>query len=375
MTEELKQRIAAVCEEVQPQLREIRDKMHAHPEIGGTEEFASGMLIEALRAAGFSVETDYAGYPYAFRGEFVFTEDGPTVGLFMEYDALPEMGHACGHNIICTPSLGAAVALAAQKGSELRGKLVVYGTPGEENLCTKALLVNDGYLRELDAALMAHPYPRTVIGSRTYALEALKIEFFGRASHAGAAPEKGINALDSAVDCYRAIRDMSARYPMANIHGIIENGGERASVIPGYSSLVYFTRAWEDDVLRQIRSEIETIAQEAADTYGCGVKVWNHEPPNRAMKNDQVLSGIFEKYWREVAPEDEISHEDLTGSTDMADVSWVVPSIHPWVSLECPDAELHNERFGEAVISEKGDRYLQRVTKALAWTAGTVLLS
>ena len=288
------ERIAAAVARALPQLEALRDELYRHPEIGGEETFASSRLTEVLEENGFQVTREYGGIPHAFRAAASAPVSGPTVALFAEYDALPDLGHACGHNLICTAALGAALALR-EVLPDLRGMVVVFGTPGEENLCTKTLLAERGLLDEADAAMMVHPNPVTCASGRTRAVESLQVEFFGRSAHAGTGDRQGINALDAAVACYQKIQAEKTRYPDTNVHGILNDGGQKASVIPGYSSLKYLTRAWDMEGLRALRAMVERCAAAAAAETGCTYRIHNNEATNRPMRTNQTLSQVFNR--------------------------------------------------------------------------------
>ena len=371
MNQRVKERIAAAVDRALPQLKALRDELYRHPEIGGEEAFASSRLTEVLAENGFQVSWEYGGIPHAFRAAVSAPAPGPTVALFAEYDALPELGHACGHNLICAAALGAALALRAVL-EELRGTVVVFGTPGEENLCTKTTFAERGLLDEADAAMMVHPNPVTCASGRTRAVESLQVEFFGRSAHAGTGDQQGINALDAAVACYQRIQTEKARCPDTNVHGILNDGGQKASVIPGYSSLKYLTRAWDMEGLRALRTMVERCAAAAAAETGCTYRIHNNEATNRPMLTNERLSQVFNRYLLSFG-ESELLHQDVTGSTDMGDVSWRIPAIHPWVGLHCPEIPLHTEAFAEKTLSPEADAFLSRCSGAMACTAAEIL--
>ena len=371
MNQRVNERIAAAVDQALPLLKALRDDLYRHPEIGGEETFAASRLTEVLTANGFQVTRAYGGIPHAFRAARSAREPGPTVALFAEYDALPDLGHACGHNLICTAALGAALALGAVL-PDLRGTVVVFGTPGEENLCTKTTLAERSLLDEADAAMMVHPNPVTCGSGRTRAVESLQVEFFGRSAHAGTGDRLGINALDAAVACYQMIQTEKIRYPDTNVHGVLNDGGQKASVIPGYSSLKYLTRAWDMEGLRSLRTMVERCAAAAAAQTGCTFRIHNNEATNRPMLTNQTLSQVFNRHLL-AAGEPEILHQDVTGSTDMGDVSWRIPAIHPWVGLHCPEIPLHTEAFAEKTLSPEADAFLSRCGRALACTAAEIL--
>ena len=220
--------------------------------------------------------------------------------------------------------------------------------------------------------MMVHPNPVTCASGRTRAVESLQVEFFGRSAHAGTGDRQGINALDAAVACYQKIQAEKTRYPDTNVHGILNDGGQKASVIPGYSSLKYLTRAWDMEGLRTLRAMVERCAAAAAAETGCTYRIHNNEATNRPMRTNQTLSQVFNRYLR-ACGEPEILRQDVTGSTDMGDVSWRVPAIHPWVGLSCPDIPLHTEAFAERTLSPEADGFLSRCSRAMASTAAEIL--
>ena len=259
--------VFSAIDHVLPELWEIAVSLYENPEIGGEEEKSSTLLVQSLENHGFAVTRDYFGIQHAFRAVFDSGKPGASIGIFAEYDALPEIGHGCCHNLICTSALAAAYGLQSVL-TETGGKIIVYGTPGEENLQTKTIMAPLGAFHEADVAMMMHPDGVSASSGRTRAIESLQIEFFGKTSHAGSAPELGINALDAAVLCYQMISQQKSYYPDTNVHGIIDQGGTKASVIPDYTCLKYLTRAWDMDTLKKLRTMVENCAEAAAKATG-----------------------------------------------------------------------------------------------------------
>lgn len=350
-----------------PELLAIRDRLYREPEIGGTEKTASELLIQKLERGKFTVERNYFDVPYAFKAVCSSGKPGAVIGIFAEYDALPDVGHGCGHNLIAATSLGTALALSEVVG-ETGGAVIVYGTPGEENLQTKTPLTAAGAFDEADVAFMVHPSPITYSSGKTLAIESLQIEFFGESAHAGVSPEKGRNALDAAVQCYHGIHFEKQYYKDTNVYGVINEGGKKASVIPDYASLCFLNRAWSMEELAALRKMVEKCAESAAIMTGCTFKVSNNEQTNQAMLSNRHIADIFDKNLTRLG-EKKILKENVKGSTDMADVSWRIPSIHPWVGLDCPDVALHSREFADRTISAYGDVFLEKCCKALAATA------
>lgn len=367
----MKNIINNAIEESLNEIKDIRDLLYENPEIGGEEEKSSKLLVDFLRKNSFEVEEDYYNFKYAFRGVYDSNKEGSTIGLFAEYDALPEIGHGCGHNLISTTTLAAAIGIKSII-DKTGGKLIVYGTPGEENLQSKTILVEKGAFDEIDIGMMTHPHQYTVTGGKSRAIESLQIEFFGKTSHAGASPEEGINALDAAVHCYSLINFEKQYFKDANVYGIFLNAGETSNIIPDYASLTFLNRAWSVEELEELKDLVTRCAKAAAIATGCEYKIFNNEMTNKEMISNQILTREFDKNLIELGEVD-IVHEDISGSTDMADVSHKIPSIHPWCSLWYSDSALHTRGFTDATVTKNGDRFIELYGKALAYTGYDLL--
>lgn len=372
MEKNIYEKISDAIEAVLPELNGIAHDLYENPEVGGTEERTSKVLEDWLRAKGFEIEDNYWDMPYAFRAVYDSGKAGPVIGFFAEYDALPEIGHGCGHNLICTTSIGAAYGLKTVL-DEIGGKAIVYGTPGEENIQSKTLMVPKGAFDEADVAMMVHPTPdQSSVGGRTLAIESLEIDFIGKSSHAGLAPEEGINALDAACAFYNMVNIQKQYYPNTNVHGVILETGKKASVIPDFTSLHYLNRAWDMPTIRKLKEMMVNCAEAAAKMTGCKVEIKPIETNNAAMLSNQIMSKLFAKYLR--AQGEEFEFCDVKGSTDMGDVSQCIPSIHPWVHLDCEaGAALHSRAFADASVTQAAADYLARSAKALAMTAADII--
>lgn len=372
MGKNIYEKISDAIEAVLPELNVIAHKLYENPEVGGTEENTSKLLEDWLKAKGFAVEDNYWSMPYAFRAIYDSRKEGPVIGFFAEYDALPEIGHGCGHNLICTTSMAAAYGLRTVL-DEIGGKAVVYGTPGEENIQSKTLMVPKGAFDEADVAMMVHPTPdQTSVGGRTLAIESLEIDFMGKSSHAGLAPEEGINALDAACAFYQMVNIQKQYYPNTNVHGVILETGKKASVIPDFTSMHYLNRAWDMPTIHKLKAMMLDCAEAAAKMTGCKVEIKPIETNNAAMLSNQIMSKLFAKYLR--AQGEEFEFCDVKGSTDMGDVSQFIPSIHPWVHLDCEaGAALHSRAFATASVAPAAGDYLARSAKALAMTAADII--
>ncbi|MCQ2412327.1 MAG: M20 family metallopeptidase [Sphaerochaetaceae bacterium] len=364
--------IYAAVESSIEELKDIRTSLYHNPEIGGQEVKSSKLLCTSLRNHGFEVTENYYDYPTAFKAVYDTKKAGATIGIFAEYDALPEIGHGCGHNLICTMALGAAYGLKAV-ADQFGGRIIVYGTPGEENIQTKTVLAPKGAFKEADVAIMCHPNPVSTTSGTSRAIEALQIEFFGRTSHAGDCPEKGINALDAAVMCYTMINQQKEYIPGSNVHGYIENGGAKASIIPDYTSLKYLTRADEMKTLAKLRELLDNCAQAAAKAVGCTYRMQNFEETNAAMNTNRTMADVFDKYLILAGEKNIDKNTRHTGSTDMADVSVLMPAIHPYVGLGDETLIMHSTAVADCTITQAGDLALERGAKALACTGMEVM--
>ncbi|WP_088008610.1 M20 family metallopeptidase [Indiicoccus explosivorum] len=351
-------------------------EIHARPEIGNQEVFASGKLTKILEDAGFTVERGVAGHETAFFASKDSGVPGPAIAYLAEYDALPGLGHACGHNIIGTTSVAAAIALA-ETLPETGGRVVVLGTPAEEggpNGSAKGSFVKAGLLEGIDAALMAHPSGRTAVTGPSLAVDPLDFHFYGKPAHAAGAPEEGINALDAVIQLFNSVNALRQQLPDdARVHGIITHGGDAPNIIPEYASARFFIRADSWKKASAISERIQAAAQGAALATGASVKI---ERFQNEVK-DFVLTPALDEVVREeltasgetVAPE----RSQGLGSTDAGNVSHEVPTAHPYIKIG-PDTLIgHTAEFREAAKSPEGDEALIRGAGALARTGYRLL--
>ena len=372
MKEELKQRILESVENDFKELLEIKQYLYENPEVGGTEVLTSARLIQFLKDRGFSVTSPVIDIPYSFRAVYDSGMPGAVIGLTAEYDALPEIGHGCGHNIICTTALGAANALK-KVVSQVGGKVIVYGTPGEENVCSKVAMAQEGVFSEADIVMTAHPNGTDIVSGKTTAIDAWQADFYGKSAHAGAHPEEGINALDAAVYFYNLVGFEKQYLPNTNIYGIFGDAGQKCSVIPDHASVKYLVRTKSMKDMGKVRDMLERCAEGASRAVGTTFKLWNNEPPNMDMVTNRTLSEVFTANYEEISGHI-MAREDNAASTDMGDVSHVVPAIHPWIGLNAPDIMLHSREFAELSMTKAGDEAVRNGAVALALTGAEVLI-
>lgn len=368
---------AAVTAEVEAQREELIRlslKIHANPELGFEESRASKWLTDYLAARDFSVERGICGLATAFRA--CYGRGRPTVALLAEYDALPRLGHACGHNLIATIAAGAGAA-ARKAIDRFGGSLVVMGTPGEELLGGKAIMAKRGAFSDLDIAMMVHPGSYNVATTQTLACQALDVEFTGQAAHAAAYPEEGINALEATLMAFAAINALRQHTrDSSRIHGIITDGGEAANIVPGHSAASFIIRAEDDTYLEVLKEKVIACFAGAAQATGARLDYHWREARYSAMRNNLTLARLFSRNMATLGRRYRLhSAAKNFGSTDMGNVSQRVPAIHPLVAITPPGVVIHSPQFAQAAASEKGTRALMDGAKALAMTVVDLLSS
>lgn len=371
---ETKLAVREAIDRLQPQLVELSDRIHRNPEIKFEEHKASQWLSEAAEEAGYQVEKPVGGLETAFRATYAGSGEGPTIAFLAEYDALPKLGHACGHNLIGTASLGAALGLQSMM-NRLPGDVQLIGTPGEEGGGGKVILAEAGVFDAVDIAMMFHPSGKTILWKHALARYKLSIEFFGKSAHAAAAPEKGINALDATILTFQGINALREHIQDdARIHGIITDGGDAPNIVPNYSASLFYVRAMDDDYCRELVEKVKSCARGAAVATGARVEV-EMQGAYKSLRTNIPLAQAFKANLEELGwGFDDVDPTAGIGSTDMGDVSHVAAAIHPYLSIGPADLVGHTLEFAEAAVSEKGQQAMIAAAKALAITAVDVLL-
>ncbi|WP_285767301.1 M20 family metallopeptidase [Peribacillus sp. SI8-4] len=355
---------------------ETSQAIHAKPEIGNQEFFASDTLTKLLQEAGFEVTRNIAGHETGFIARKTSSKTGPTIAFLAEYDALPGLGHACGHNIIGTTSAAAGISLA-QVLEETGGEVIVFGTPAEEggpNGSAKGSFVKHGLFDEVDAAIIIHPAGKTGVSSPFLAVDPLDFHFYGKAAHAAAAPEQGVNALDAVIQLFTGINALRQQLPAeVKIHGIITHGGEAPNIIPEYASARFYIRATTWKLCQEVSGKIRDIAKGAALATGSTVKVdrFQNEVLDFIINPvlDEVLKEELTQLGESVAPKKESGF----GSTDAGNVSHVVPTAHPYIKIGPDELIAHTNEFRDCAKSPAGDQAILTGAKALALTGYRLL--
>lgn len=363
----MKERVWQRIDELAPALWDLALRIHAHPELGFEEYQASAWLAEALEQGGFRVERGVGGLPTAFRAVHHAEKPGPRIAILAEYDALPELGHACGHNLIAAIAVGAALGLAPFKG-DLPGTLWVLGTPAEEGGGGKIKLIQAGIFQEVDAALMVHPSDRTLVGRGSLAITEVKIEFHGKAAHASSEPEQGINALDAVIQTFVALNALRQHIQDgARIHGIITHGGVKPNIVPEYAAALFYVRAQENSYRDELVAKLRKCAEGAALATGAKLTFTKVGHEYKAMRPNKTMAQVFARYLQELGYPPEEPKGGM-GSTDMGDVSWEVPAIHPYIRIGPGEIPGHSREFAEAVKTEAAKRAMLAGAKAVAAT-------
>jgi amidohydrolase len=370
---EWKTRVCDAIDGVEERLGAVSRDLFEHPELKFEEVRAANRLAEELRAGGYDVELGVAALTTAIRAVHPAVRDGPTVAILGEYDALPEIGHACGHNLIAAAGLGAALGLARVK-EEVPGRVIFFGTPGEEGGGGKVIMIDAGLFDEVDAAMMFHPSTHTMVDRGSLAITEVKIEFAGRPAHASGCPEKGINALDAVIQTFNGINALRQHIEDgARIHGIISNGGAKPNIVPEYAAAEFYVRAAETEYRDELLAKVQHCAEGAALSTGAKLTFSTVGHAYKAMKPSRSLGDAFVENlgalgWALNPPKD-----NSLGSTDMGDVSQVVPSIHAYLQICDEDIAGHSREFTEASGSERGHKAMLVAAKALAMTAIDIL--
>lgn len=351
---------------------EAARKIGNNPELGYQEFFAVETLTELLRKHGFEIEHPVASLETAFIARFKGNKPGPCIAFLAEYDALPGIGHGCGHNLIGTASAGAAIALS--KSLELPGEVWVVGSPAEETSGGKVVLVDEGIFDQVDAALMFHPGSQNVAEISSLALDALEFVFLGKPAHAVAASHYGVNALDALIDFFNRINELKkALPPDVYINGIIKEGGASPNVVPERTVAQFYLRARQRKVLDNFRRQIIRSAKDAAAAFSAKVNWSKFEHSYDEMRTNRALAGAFEDNLRELGVSAISPPQTAMGSVDMGNVSRVVPSIHPYLTLGGGFNVPHTRDFTLACLSSPGERLLLLAIQSLALTGWDAL--
>jgi amidohydrolase len=350
------------------QLIDIAHRIHARPELGHQEHFAHDLLTTALADAGLEVEPRAYGLGTAFAARA--GTDGPLLAVLCEYDALPDIGHACGHNVIAAAGLGAGLASAAV-AAEAGGRVVVLGTPSEEGPPQgKAVMAERGAFDEVQAALMVHPAGADLLSMNALAAAGYQVDYYGVPAHAAAAPEHGRNALDAAVFGYTAVAALRQHIlPTERVHGIFTKAGAKANIVPHHARALWVVRSPTSAGLAELEPRVLACLEAGALATGCRMESQRTGGCEDIMTNP-VLIDLYVANMAALGrtPGDPRLVGAVVGSTDMGQVSHLVPSIHPMIALAPPEVSIHDPEFAVHAASPAADRAVLDAAKALAMT-------
>lgn len=362
-----KNKIIYAIDEMAPRLKQLALQIHGNPELSFAETASAAALIAQLQSAGFVIEQPLGNLPTAFRATFDSGKPGPRVALLAEYDALPDLGHACGHNLIGTASVAAALALKAAC-PDLGGRLLVIGTPAEEEGGGKIILTELGIFDEVDAVMMAHPREKTMVVRGGLACVDAVFKFYGKAAHASSAPQKGISALDAVIHTFVGINALRQFFTDdVRVHGIITDGGSATNIVPAYAEAKFLLRATTVNGLRLVREKVFAVAEGAAAMSGAKLEI--EQGLTYAERNNNLaLAAGFQRNLALLGVEvfDPPAAGGI-GSSDIGNVSQVTAAIHPYFRIG--DVFPHTPEFAQAAASPAGLDGMLQAAKALAMTA------
>ncbi|MED3561082.1 M20 family metallopeptidase [Bacillus xiapuensis] len=364
----MKDQLKKQLDVIQHRLWEMSDHLYHHPELGDQEFESMELLVGFLEEHGFTVEKGIVGRPTAFKAVYDSKKAGPSIAYLSEYDALPGVGHGCGHNMIGTMSAGAGVLLS-KVVDEIGGRVVVLGTPAEETNGAKVPMAEQGVFEDIDAAMILHPADESYESGLSLAMDAIQFDFRGKSSHADSSPEKGINALDAVIQLFNGINALRQHVTSdVRIHGIIKEGGVAANIVPDKAVAQFYVRAASRSYLNEVVEKVKNIAKGAALITGAEVHIDNYELSYDNMVTNQTLSQLFTKNLLLAGIKKVNKSKESYGSIDMGNVSHVVPAIHPYIGLDSPGLVAHTTEFAHTTITDNSHRVLANGALALAYT-------
>lgn len=370
----LKAKAATAVDDLAPELIELSRRIHDHPELGYQEAQAAAWLTEFLEGQGLAVERGFDRMATAFRATFSGGAGGPVVAILAEYDALPEIGHACGHNIIGVSAAGAGAVLRRVLPS-IAGTVQVIGCPAEETGGSKAIMAKDGVFGGVTAALSMHPGGQTGGGASSLAITPLTFKFHGRPAHAAASPHEGINALDALLQTFNGINALRQHVKSdVRIHGIVRRGGAAPNIVPDYAEGEFYVRAATRDYLDVVVAKVKDCAAAGAMATGARLEVEEGVSYDDTRANRPLMRACLENLRRLGEESEETFGHRISASTDVGNVSHACPTAAPSIAIAPRTVPTHSREFAAAAVSEAGHRGLLLATKMLAMTALDIFL-
>jgi len=367
-----KLKVAERVDALADELEALSHTIHDTPELAFKEIKASAWLADFLEKHGARVERGVGGLATAFRATIDGAGPGPTVAILAEYDALPGIGHACGHNVIATAGSGAGAAIAEALGTvPFAGRIQVIGTPAEEGGAGKVKLLDAGVFKDVDAAMMIHGRCGTQVWRPTLGIIKVKVEYHGEAAHASSWPWRGVNALNAVIQLFVSLDAMRQQLrPDARVHGVITKGGEQANIIPEYTSAEFYLRAITVDYCHELLRRFRAAAEGAATATGCRVTVTADPTVHEPLRPNATMARLFASNLQLIDfPEDPDDGQAGYGSTDCGNVSQRLPTIHPYIRISPDGVPGHSRDFAQWARSPLARTGMVAGAKALALTA------
>ena len=359
--------------EIFEDLKELNEYIYKNPELGRKEFKACEAHKNLLKKYGFEVEENYIGIPTAYLAKYSSGKKGIKIGYLAEYDALPEIGHGCGHNILGTTSIGAGILLK-EYIDEFGGEVLIFGTPAEETFGAKVDMAEAGCFDDIDVAMISHPTGKNHEKSGTsQAMEALQFTFRGKTAHAAGDPYNGINALDGVIQFFNSVNALRQQTKTsARIHGIISNGGEAANIIPDLAVANFYVREATTKDMLKLSERVKNCAKGAALATGTSLEIENYEYTFKHLVTNEKLSSIYTKNL-ELQGIKDIPMSDPTGSSDCGDVSHHCPTIHTYFPISKCELTGHSIEFAKATITEEAYKGMKEAIFALVMTGKDIL--
>jgi amidohydrolase len=369
----LKRRVAAAVERLGDELTALSLDIHAHPELAFQETHAADRVGRFLTEQGFKVEAGVGGIPTAFRASLE-TGPGPTLAILCEYDALPGVGHACGHNVIAAAGAGAGAALMAARDGLPSGRVVVIGTPAEERGGGKGCLVEAGLFRDVDAAMMIHGFDRTLLHQDLLGVARVTFEWEGRAAHASVDPWEGVNALDACVATFNGVAMLRQQMrPDCRIHGVVAEGGIAGNIIPERAVADFNVRGPSLEAMWALHRRVVACAEAAALATATRLTVTRHPDVYEPMRRNQGLLDVFAANLGASGLAEGPAAPDRLASSDIGNVSQVTPTIHAWVQIAALGTAIHTREFATAAAAPSARVGLLAGAKLMALSAVDLL--
>ncbi|MDD7391660.1 M20 family metallopeptidase [Fusobacterium gastrosuis] len=366
---DVKEKLSQLFENYKNEFVELNEYLYNNPELGLHEFKACAAHTAILEKYGFNVTKNFAGLETAFQASFKNSTEGPRIAILAEYDALPGIGHGCGHNIFGVTSIATGI-LVKELMKDIPGEILVIGTPAEETNGAKVDMAQKGVFNNIDIAMAVHPSGEAHYRSGvSQAMEALQFTFKGKTAHASGAPHEGINALDGVLMLFNSVNALRQQtLETARVHGIITKGGEAANIIPDLAVANFYVRAKSLEYLKGFVERVKNCAKGAALATGTTLEITNYETSFANLVTNNKLSETYEKNLKSLGVTD-IRDKESHGSTDMGDVSHCCPTIHPYFPLTTSHLTGHSVEFASASIAPDAYKGMKEATLAMALTA------